>query len=141
MLNRGRKPNDGKLASVTVLAVGPLRPPDGLSEAQGKIWTEIVSSKPPGWFGRDSAALLESYCIAVDRRRFVTAQIERHFGLKRQNVDKYAQLLELERRQTATISSLSTKMRLSQQSRYTPQAAATATKSQPDMKAPWESED
>lgn len=138
METRGEKSQERKLAAVITLPPPECRPPEGMTAEQGRIWTEIVASKPPGWFGKDSAALLESYCIAITRRRMITAKIEVQSALKRPNIDKLAQLLELERRQTATISSLSTKMRLSQQSRYTPQRAATEAKQQPSgVKEPW----
>ncbi|HEY1723970.1 MAG TPA: hypothetical protein VGF89_01000 [Steroidobacteraceae bacterium] len=126
------------LASVTVLPVGQLKPPDELTEEQGKIWTEIVQSKPDDWFGRDSHALLVNYCIAVIRRRAITREIERKMGLKRPNVGQLEKLHEMERRQIATISSLSTKMRLSQQSKYGPRAADTASKHYPGVQKPWE---
>lgn len=139
MLKTGRKSAEQRhLASVTVLPVGPARPPEELSEEQGRIWLEVVSSKPEGWFGKDSQALLVNYCIAVARRRAITREIERKMALKRPNIRGCSDLLEMERRQTATISSLSTKMRLSQQARYTPKAAETANKSAPDMQKPWE---
>lgn len=141
MLNRGRKPDGQHLASVTVLPVGPAKPPDTLSEEQGKIWTETVASRPPGWFGKDTAPILESYCIAIARRRFISANIEHQMSLKKPSARKCAELLALEVKQTQVIASLATKMRLTQQSRYTPQAAATASKTVPSAKAPWESDD
>lgn len=142
MQNRGRKPDGERhLASVTVLPVGPAKAPDTLTAEQGKIWTETVASKPPEWFGRDSAPILESYCIAIARRRYISARIEHQMSLKQPSARKCAELLALEVKQTQVIASLATKMRLTQQSRYTPKAAGTASKSHPNAKAPWESDD
>jgi hypothetical protein len=118
---------------------GPERAPAELTLEQAETWREMIASKPAGWFGKDSEALLVNYCIAVARRRSISVAIEYQLALKRQNPKRIAQLYEMERRQSATISSLSTKMRLSQQSRYTPQAAETANKAAPaHIAKPWE---
>lgn len=138
METRGEKSAGAKLAAVVVLPVGPMQPPAELTAGQAQTWTLIVSSKPPGWFADDSAQLLIAYCIAVERRRMISEEIERLLVPKRKRYARITELLEIERRQVSTISALSRGMRLSQQSRYTPQKAATEQKAQPPgIRPPW----
>jgi hypothetical protein len=117
--------------AVTVLPVGPLR-------AQRQIWVDTVGSKEPGFFGKDAGAILEKYCIALDRSRFIAQQIN-NLQSKHSRVrhDRYQKLLEMERKTAALVALLATKMRLTQQARYKPDSAV-ARSNPPEMPPPWQ---
>lgn len=128
------------LASVTVLPVGPLRAPDHFTAAQAQIWTDVSTSKAPGFFGRDSIGLLEKYCVALDRSRFITEQLNAISSVgSRSRLERFERLAKMEKEQSMLIASLATKMRLTQQSRYKPDSAVAA-KAAPEMPTPWQNQ-
>ena len=108
-------------------------PPSELSEGQASLWVEIVGTKPPEWFQADVLPLLVVYCKAVSEYRRQASVLE---GLV-PGTKEYSDLCKLVKDQAALMRSLATSMRLTPQSRYTPQAAATANKNTAPSK-PWE---
>ena len=116
----------------------PLRPdpPADFTTEQAKIWLEGVKTKPPQWFESDVFPLLRAYCIASDYHTQIYAEMKK---LKITDAT-FRSLLDLQNKQSKIIAELATKMRLTQQSRYTPKAAATANKNtgNKDSKKPWE---
>jgi len=135
----GRKSLES-LSVVTSLPGQRLEPPVELSESQAGIWRSIVSTKPPDWWRADSAPLLVAYCKAIELYRALAAQLEA-FTPQRikssKGFTRYEKLCKLTRAQAQLLTTLATKMRLSQQSRYTEKTGSTA-----DRKAggarPWE---
>lgn len=137
MEGRGRK----SAASLTVVPAGiPARmePPQGLTESQVAMWREIVAGKPADWFAADNAPLLAEYVRAVDMCNALAFQIGA--ALAGDPVEAALLLkgyLDMRDKEAKRATSIATKLRLTQQSRYTPQAAATA-----DRKAggarPWQ---
>jgi len=134
--------------SITTISI-PLRakPPRELSKRQKKLWKEILNTKPPDWFEADSLPILRAYVVAIDMHEQLTAEIA---GLDDLLVDirdpieripllqGKLKILEAQTKQAALMAALAVKMRLTQQSRYTPQAAATANKKTAAGKKPWE---
>ena len=116
-------------ASLSVVRVSPdsrLAPPDGLDAAERALWEAVVSTKPAEWFADDSAPLLKEYvraavmCDALDLQvKAATAGGE---------MGEVKALLDMRDKESKRVLSIATKLRLTQQSRYTPQAAATADK-------------
>lgn len=135
------------MAKASAASLGVLRPdfarmepPSDISEAEMAVWRSVVATKPAGWFTKDVAPLLKAYCrgavsadlIAEQVNAFDPTWLATDEGLKR-----YERLTKMARDQALSLANLATKMRLTQQSRYTPQAAATASKAAASSK-PWE---
>lgn len=124
MEGRGRK----STASLTVLKGGAgsrIEPPKGMPKAQRELWSEVVGSKPADWFGPDNAPLLAEYVRAVDMANKLEAQIEALMAGSCEPAD-LKDLLNMRDKESRRVTSLATKMRLSQQSKYTEKSAATA---------------
>jgi hypothetical protein len=118
-------------------------PPEYLSDAQAKIWREIAASESVTFF--DTAALralLCDYCRHTATSAELSQQIER-YDLASLMVAETAALLDrltkMRDRETKAAGDKATKLRLTNQSRYTPKAAATASKNQSsNLKKPWD---
>lgn len=122
--------------SIATISV-PIRPeaPSDLTEYQKQIWKAVADTKPPEWFEADTYPLLKAYCVAAERHHDISQEL---------NLlpvsDKLAiNLMRAEDMYAKQLKSLGVAMRLTQQSRYTPQAAATANKKTASGKKPWES--
>lgn len=117
-------------------------PPAELSGGAAEVWRRTVASEPADFF--KTAALrtmLADYCRHVEAGDILGAQIDAFDmdwlksddGLKR-----YDMLLKLRERETRSSADKATKLRLTNQSRYTPGAAATAAKREGVERKPWE---
>ena len=116
-------------ASLSVVQVSPLRrlaPPNGLTKEQAALWSDVVESKPADWFGPDNAPLLAEYVRAVTMCDALEAQVQA--AMAGDEVGDVKAYLNMRDKESKRATSIATKLRLTQQSRYTPQAAATATK-------------
>lgn len=122
--------------SVATNEIGPRPVPADLDEAEARIWRAVVESKPREWFGEDSAPLLREYVRAVCMCDELEPEIKR---LREPGQDKHAlkMVLDMRDKESRRASSLATRLRLTQQSRYTPQAAGTANK-RAAGKRPWQ---
>lgn len=125
-------------ASLTVVPSGlpeRLVPPSDLTPEQCARWRGVVDSKPHDWFGPDSAPLLKEYVRAEAMCDLLAFQIEA--ALKGGEQGEVKALLDMRDKESKRLTSLATKLRLTQQSRYTPQAAATANKKAGNAR-PWQ---
>lgn len=116
-------------ASLSVVPIGvPVRlaPPEDLTPEQAARWVAVVDSKPVEWFGPDSAPLLKEYVRAEAMCDLLAVQIEA--GIAGGESGEVKALLDMRDKESKRLTSIATKLRLTQQSRYTPQAAATADK-------------
>ena len=116
-------------ASLSVVAIGaPVRlaPPSDLTPDQADRWLAVVQSKPVDWFGPDSAPLLKEYVRAEAMCDLLALQIEAEIAGGEPGGVKA--LLDMRDKESKRLTSIATKLRLTQQSRYTPQAASTADK-------------
>lgn len=116
--------------------------PARMTGEAAEIWREIVASKPHDWFTADTRYLLEAYCHAVVSHRLISigvAAYTKEMMADAKGVATYDALTRMQERQARVMASIATKLRLTQQSRYTPQAAATASKKAGSGGArPWE---
>ncbi|MCB4365747.1 hypothetical protein KIH07_18580 [Hydrogenophaga taeniospiralis] len=113
-------------------------PPRELSDRQKALWLQYTACKPVGWFTDESLPLLVALVAHVEGFEVLEREFRAVTDLA--DIDKlkwYDQLAKLRQRESAAIASLSTKLRLTPQSRYTPQSAATASQRRPGS-APWE---
>lgn len=140
MATRGRK-SAAALAVVTALPGQRPEPPAELTDEQAAEWRAIVGRMPADWFTRETQPLLVQYCRHVVKARLVAqaindfdpAWLADEDGLKR--YDKLTQIAEREGR---AMSSLATRMRITQQSRYNAAAANTASTKAAKGDKPWQ---
>jgi hypothetical protein len=136
MEGRGRK----STASLSVVASGiPQRmaPPAGLTASQSELWGEIAAGKPVDWFSADNAPLLTEYVRAVDMGNVLALAIEAELAGPVEDGPGLKGLLDMRDKEAKRATSIATKLRLTQQSRYTPQAASTANKKSSGGAKPW----
>lgn len=109
-----------------------LEPPDILPPQEQEVWRAVVATKPIDWFQADSAPVLAEYCRAVVMCHKLAALIDVA------DPDDLKDLLKMRDVESRRLSTLAVKMRLTQQSRYTPMASATADRKAGGLR-PWES--
>jgi hypothetical protein len=123
------KPSSASLSVLPVAPIARVVAPDGLSDAEARLWTEVVDSKPADWFGGDTAPLLLEYVRAVchsDDLHMVIRSMTSDDESWASNAKPYMDFLRLRDMESKRAVSIATKLRLTPQSRYTPKAAATA---------------
>jgi len=146
MGKRGPTPNHETIRALPGREERRPPPPEDLTEAQAKLWRDITETEAQGWF--DSAArqhLLRLYvehaCYRADLQALLnTVPIERILGEDtEQGVER---MLRVRDRETKALVSLATRLRLTNQSRYTPGAAASAARNDTGTgRRPWDTED
>ena len=95
-----------------------LPPPAHLSKASQAVWREVVAASPVGFFGREAMPLLETLAHALSEHRRLTRFLEDAADL-----GELAKLSRLIDAHAARIAVASTKLRLSNQARFTPKDA------------------
>lgn len=136
---RGRKSKNELQAAkaVSVETIERPAPPDDLSDEQKAEWRTIVEALPGDWFGPETHALLAQYCRhAVAARRIAQIIAEYEKTKKGFDVEEYDRLLKMQEREGRALSSLGTRMRITQQTRYD-KSRKRGSRARP----PWESED
>jgi len=140
MAERGRR----SAASLSVIAGsidGRPQSPTNLNKAQAEIWDRTVANEAADVFKTAALQqLLKEYCRHVVSAEKLAAMIEATEQLPQMSPDDladYDRLLKMRDRETKAIADKATKLRLTNQSRYTPQAAATAAKKGTERK-PWQ---
>ncbi len=139
MGTRGRK----SAAELGVIRGIPQRPdaPAELTSEQAEEWREIVGRMPVDWFRREIHPLLCAYCRHICNARHIAGLIENARVADvadRKALTRYNRLLGMQERQSNALMGLATRMRLTNQSRYTAGKAATAAKGGGSGKPLWE---
>lgn len=135
------KPGRKSAAALSVVSNSPISaierplPPAELTAEQKREWVDVVNRLPADWFPRETWALLAQYCRHVVAARHVAQLLERVESLDEVEVDQYDRLLKMQEREGRAISSLATRMRMSQQSTYDKQRGKGK---QSITKKPWE---
>lgn len=136
MTPRGRK----SAAALAIVASNPLpqrmAPPAYLTAAQRDLWLDVVNTKPAEWFGPDSAPLLVEFVRAVETCNLLAGPVAR--AMAEGDPAEIQKILKVRDVEAKRAADLATKLRLTQQSRYTPQAAATANKRAQGAAKPWD---
>lgn len=117
------------LSVVTNLPGQRLLPPARLPADAAEIWRAVVATRPHDWFSADTEALLEAYVLAVISHRVVSKQVCATKPATLETADglaAYDRLTKMQERQARVMATLATKLRLTNQARYTPKAAGTA---------------
>ena len=140
MGQRGR--TSGAALSVVAGTAIDGRPPapSDLTEFQREVWDRTVANEAADVF-RTAALqqLLKEYVRHVESAHRVTGMIallEKPGAAV--DLDEYEKLLRMRDRETKALADKATKLRLTNQSRYTPQAAGTAAKKAGEAKKPWQ---
>lgn len=116
----------------------PLSPvPEGLSDAEAALWRAVVESKPSDYFGRESWPVLKEFCRAAIMCDVLAALITD--AIESGEVRQIRRALETRDREAKRMADIATKLRMTQQSRYTAQTAATADRLAKG-KRPWQSD-
>ena len=115
----------------------PYPPPDDLSEQEQALWRDVVATKPADWFDDDSAPLLKEYVRAVTVCDLLDARVKEAMA-EGEPVDDVKRLLDMRDKEARRMVTMATKLRLTQQSRYTEKSAATANR-KAGGKRPWQS--
>jgi hypothetical protein len=139
MGTRGRK----SAAEMGIIHGLPQRPdaPAELTPEQAREWREIVTRLPVDWFSREVWPLLCAYCRHIINARHIAGLIEeaRSADLNdRPALMKLKRLLSMQERQSSALMGLATRMRITNQSRYTAKSAATAARTGSGGPKPWE---
>lgn len=117
-------------------------PPDDLNERQAEIWRETAASEPVEFFNTAALrSLLADYCRHREAAENVSGIINafRPEWLKSGDaVKRYQALLRIRETETVAAMRMARALRLTNQSRYTPQAAATAASNAARGPRPWE---
>ena len=144
---RGRKPksaNDWSVIDGGFSGIHRPDPPEDLTEAQAAIWQKIVSSEKPDFFGNQACRdMLKDLVCHRDSINSLTATINQFRTEWLRSADgarMYDRYLKMRSDETRVFSLLATRLRLTNQSRYTPGAAATAGRSVAQVR-PWEESD
>lgn len=126
MEGRGKK----SAASLSVASVSALpsriEPPSDLTDAQAEVWRSVVATKPVEWFDADTAPLLCEYCRAAVMCNTLALQVEA--AIAEGDAGSLKGILDMRDKESKRLVSIGTKLRLTQQSRYTPKAADTANR-------------
>ncbi len=150
MGSRGRK-SAAELGVIQGIPERP-KPPDELTSAQAEEWRAVVARMPVNWFPREIWPLLTQYCRHICNARHIARLIEAAHDLDigdRKALMRFNRLLGMQERQSNALAGLATRIRLSNQSRYTPSSAAAQAKGgsgvklwetpgAPEGSAPWE---
>lgn len=142
MKQRGRE-SLTKLATVTQLPSRMLEAPDELTTAQAAVWRGVVATKPADWFDAGSMPLLAAYCrVVVESERLsqLVDAMSTEWLKDDEGLCRYKELRKLQSMAAADVVRLARQMRLSQQSRYDTQKAATANRKGGGSR-PWVVED
>lgn len=109
--------------------------PYDLTDEQAAEWWAVVNRLPADWFPRETHALLAEYCRHVVKSRRIAQLVADAESKPVIDVDELDKLYKMAERESRAISSLATRMRISQQATSTHRA----NKGTRGVRKPWES--
>ena len=138
MDSRGRKSAEGLAVVVSIPGQRP-DPPEVLGPDERVLWRRIVATRPHDWFTAETWPLLIEYCRAWVASDQVARELEKFDGIPEgQEFMRWLRLRDRQEKTARLLATMATKMRLSQQSRWTEQTAATAAKrTASEQSKPW----
>ena len=137
----------GRKSAASLAVVRPITdhrpsPPDDLTDEQAAEWRRIVHRMPSDWFPVETQPLLAALCrhiVLARRLAVIIAEFRTEWLAEDGGLDRLEQLAKMQDREHRAAASLSTKLRLTNQSRYTPGRAVTeAAKGGSGGKRPWD---
>ena len=120
--------------------------PADLTDAQRDVWDRTVANEAADVFKTAALQqLLKEYCrhVVTSARlakmiEAVEASLTSGDVMSDDDLDDFDKLLRMRDRETKALADKATKLRLTNQARYTPQAAATAAKTAGGEIKPWQ---
>lgn len=137
MGSRGRK---SAAAQEVVLSPGPVetieRPdaPYDLTDEQAEEWWAVVNRLPADWFPRETHAMLADYCRHVVKSRRIAQLVADAEASSEIDIDALDKLYKMAERESRALSSLATRMRITQQATSTHRA----NKGSKGVRKPWD---
>lgn len=117
-------------------------PPKDMSDEEAAIWRETVGSEAVDFFNTAALrSLLSDYCrhrASADKVSEIINVFEADWLKNAEGAKRYHGLLKMRDLETRAAADKATKLRLTNQSRYTPQAASTAARNTAKGPKPWE---
>lgn len=158
--------NQRRVAEAQVVPGTRIAPPPELNQAESAIWRTIVERLPADWFTAENTPLLKELCRHIGHADALSQDIaavreelsdlagltlddlaaaemtlaDRAKAVKAATANYHA-LLRLHAFQTERIGNLSTKMRLSQQTRLAPAVSRAKADQAPAGPKPWQNWD
>jgi hypothetical protein len=120
--------------SATIERIHRPEPPYELTDAHAVVWRRVSEDLPADWFTAKHAGLLKQYCRHETEADRVAMLIEQEMGKEQVDLANYDKLLAMQEREGRAMSSLATRMRLTQQSLYDKSKKAGG----PKVSKPWE---
>jgi hypothetical protein len=140
-----QQPGRKSAASLSVVAGsidGRPQAPDDLTPAQKIVWDRTVANEAADVFKTAALQqLLKEYCRHVTSAALLTEKIDSFDSQwldTDEGLDRYTKLVRTRDCETKALADKATKLRLTNQARYTPQAAATAAKKVGGEAKPWQ---
>lgn len=117
-----RGPKPAAAYDVPAVRIESFERPDApydLTDAQADVWRAVVNGLPADWFPTETWPLLSQYCRHVVSAEHV-AKLIHDLEAKKDgfDVNEYDQLLKMQEREGRALSSLATRMRITQQATY-----------------------
>ncbi len=139
MGQRGTK-SSAALSVVVANIDGRPRAPSDLTDGQREIWDRTVANEAADTFKTAALQqLLRDYCRHVETSDRLSVQVDRATDAgSNMELDELVKLIRIRDCETKASADKATKLRLTNQARYTPGAAATAAKSAGSERKPWQ---
>ena len=93
-------------------------PPSHLTDEQAEEWRAVVDTLPAEWFSRETHSMLAQYCRHVVTARRVSQMIDSAESEAAPDIDQLDKLYKMQEREGRAMSSLATRMRMTQQATY-----------------------
>ena len=125
MPQRGRTSAASREVASLVQAVETMARPDApydLTDEQSVEWWAVVNRLPADWFPRETHGLLAQYCRHVVAARRVAQLVSACEADDALDLDRYDTLLRMQEREGRALSSLATRLRITQQATVSPKA-------------------
>lgn len=124
------------MATASVLETVPrLQAPHDLTDEEVVVWAAVTATKPADWFDDAAVPLLSQYCRHSVQARRIAEMIERATSDQQLHIADYDRLLKMQQRESAVLSTLSTKLRISPHSQTNHRGNKVPTSG---IKKPWE---
>lgn len=121
---------------------GRPKAPEDLTPFQREVWDKTVANEAADTFKTAALQqLLKEYCRHVSSAKLLSDKIDSFDSQwldTDEGLDRYTKLVRTRDCETKALADKATKLRLTNQARYTPQAAATAAKKAGEAAKPWQ---
>lgn len=139
MRQRGRKSPEAKLR-LAVSNIADSRPaaPSDLTAKEAAVWDKVVAGEPADFFKTAAVkVLLGEFCRHKIRAAWVADCIGTMIAREDSDLEDVDRLMKMAERESRACLSIATKLRLTNQSRYTPHRAASEAAKVASGRRPW----